>query len=433
MAPVTNLFDAYDVLDPQPIDFATQAHYYVEPPPKVHDYQTRSPGPIDKIKRALRTTIPTKVFLAGHVGAGKSTQLRKLVTEPFITEKFFVVSIQLETSELPFLDTPQLLFHIARELYERAKSLQINDLDKTVKKYLTVIDRQLFGPDGLSVEAGTTSLEINAWFIKLRQDLKGSERARRQLRDFGETQRTVLQDLLSDLTVRIEMELLQANKPSSLLVVIDDLDKIRSEEQQKELFQVNLGALLSHRFRAIVTLPTAVSFDPSRRELLQTVEHLYPERVLQKAGQSFDPMKAFVDDSLGFFQDLLYKRVDRSLFVDDAVKWAVAYSGGVVRDYFRLLKEAAAIAEQLGQPTVDVAAMKSAIREQRLNWTRTLDHEDYLALLTVHQTHDRADSDRHRRLLDLGLILECYNDETWYEAHPILWASLEKRSHQSDS
>lgn len=428
MPPATLLTDAYDVLDPQPIDFATQADFYVEPPPRLHDDLTPSPNPMDRIRRALRTTWPAKVFLAGHVGAGKSTQLRRLASDPEIQQRFSVAMVRLETVELPFLDAAQLLFHMVRELYEHGRSLGALGDEAALRKHVAAMNEHLFGEQGLSPEGGTTSIELNLWLLKLRQDLKVSEKARKRFRDFGETHRTLLQDLLRDLSSTIELALQNTGRPSTLLMVIDDLDKVRAPEQQKDLFQTNLGALLAPRFRVIYTLPAAVSFDPSRRELHHAVEHLYPERVLDKARETYDPMKVFLDDAAPFFRDVLHRRVDAALFDDEAVRLAVAFSGGVVRDYFRLLKEATAIAEQLGQSRVDATALKSAVREERLRWTRTLDHEDYLALISVHHTHDRRDDERHRRLLDLGLLLECYNDDTWYEAHPLLWASLERRA-----
>lgn len=427
MAKANTLTDAYDVLDPQPIDFETQRDYYEEPPPRIHDDMTPSPNPMARIRRMLQTSRPAKVFVAGHVGAGKSTQLRKLASDSDVQKHFSVILVRLETVELPFLDSAQLLFHMARELYEHGKKLGALGDETSSRKHVEAMDKHLFGEKGLVPESGTTSFEINLWLVKLRQDLKVSEKARSRFRDFGETHRTLLQDFLRDLSTSIELSLHTSGKPSALLMVIDDLDKVRAIDQQRDLFQVNLGALLTLPFRVIYTLPAAVSFDPTRRELHYAVEHIYPERVLDKPRGSFQPMNRLLEESLSFFQNILWRRVEKSLFDSEAIRFAVAYSGGVARDYFRLLKEAAAIAEQLGYSQVDVASMKSAIREERLRWTRALDHEDYQALILTHRTHDRRDDERHRRLMDLGLLLECYNDDTWYEAHPLLWASLERR------
>jgi hypothetical protein len=432
MARATTLTEAYDVLDPQPIDFKTQADFYVEPPPREHDDGTFTPHPMARIRRALRTTTPAKVFLAGHVGAGKSTQLRHFAADPEIEAMFSVVLVRLETTELPFLDAAQLLFHMSRELYEHGKALGafgVDGAEKPWRRHLEALNAALYGKTGPSAAEGTIGIEVDLFLVKLREDLRVSETRRKQFREFGETHRTVLLDLLRDLSVAVETALLHGKGAKTLLMIIDDLDKVRAPERQKDLFQTDLGALFAPRFRVIYTLPAAVSFDPSRRELLQAVEHLYPERVLDKAPNGFDPMRAFLDSALPFFRDALHKRVEPSLVEEEAIKLATAYSGGVARDYFRLLKEASAIAEQLGQTKIDVPSARAAIREERLRWTRSLDHDDYTALLKVHRTHDRRDDDRHRRLLDLGLLLECYNDDTWYEAHPLLWGSLERRAH----
>ncbi|MFO0587175.1 MAG: hypothetical protein U0441_06545 [Polyangiaceae bacterium] len=427
MPRATNLNDAYDVLDPQPIDFTTQADFYVEPPPREHDDGERAPNPMTRIRKALQTTSAAKMFLAGHVGAGKSTQLRRLAADPSIEQRFSVVMVRLDMTDLPFLDPLQLLFHMAIGLYEHGKRLGLFKDDKPWRKHLERLDAALYGGTGLSATEGTVGLEIDLFLVKVREELRVSENRRREFRTFGETNRTVLIDLLRELSVEIETALL----PKTLLVIIDDLDKVRDAERQDDLFHKGVGTLFAPRFRVIYTLPVAVAFDPSRRELINAVEHLYPERVLEKSPDGFDPLHAFRDDALPFFRDAVHKRVEPDLVEEEAIRLATAFSGGVVRYVFFLLKEASAIAEMRGATKIDAKAVRSAVREERLRLTRGLTREDYDALLAAHQTHDRKDDARYQWLQDIGVLLECYNDDAWYEAHPILWDSLKRRAHDA--
>lgn len=424
MPRATNLSEAYDVLDPQPIDFTTQADFYVEPPPREHDDGEIAPNPMTRIRKALHTTGAAKMFLAGHVGAGKSTQLRRLAADPLIAQRFSVVMVRLDITDVPFLDPWQLLFHMAIALYEHGKRLDLLKDEKRLRAHVERLDAALYGGTGLSAKEGTVELTIDLFLVKLREELRVSENKRRAFREFGETNRSVLVDMLRDLSVEIETALL----PKTLLVVIDDLDKVRDAERQDDLFHKGVGALLAPRFRVIYTLPAAVSFDPSRRELVNAVEHLYPERVLDKAPDGFDPMHVFLDGTFPFFQDVVHKRLSPELIDDDAIRLATAFSGGVVRDFFSLLKEASGIAEMNGATRIEAKAVRSAVREERLRMTRGMTAEDYDALLTVHRTHKRRREDAMQRLMDIGLLLECYNDDAWYEAHPILWDSLKRHA-----
>jgi nucleoside-triphosphatase THEP1 len=60
----------------------------------------------------------TKVFLSGHVGSGKSTQINKLAASKRITDVFEVVVMRLESEEWDTIDGAQLQFRIAYALYD---------------------------------------------------------------------------------------------------------------------------------------------------------------------------------------------------------------------------------------------------------------------------------------------------------------------------
>lgn len=114
-----------------------------------------------------------------------------------------------------------------RALYEHGKSLGALADDAALRKHVAAMNQQLFGGQGLTSKEGTVGVEIDLLLLKVRQELKISESARKRFRDFGETHRTVLQDLLRDLSATIELQLQNTGRPSTLLMVIDDLDKVR--------------------------------------------------------------------------------------------------------------------------------------------------------------------------------------------------------------
>lgn len=306
------LQDALDVLDVRPLEFSSERPagsgdpaFYAEPPPRDHD-GPRSPGPMESIRDQLLTQArPTKVFLSGHVGSGKSTEINRLATDPDIQNAFTVVLLRLEAQLAPFLDTAQLLFLMAGAVFERARAAQLLGEGGRWRELLLDLNAELFGEKGLQTKEGGVSAEIDLVFIKIREELKLSERRRRQFRDFGETQRTLLQDLLKELTLDIEMHLAEQGRHDSILVLIDDLDKVRGPEEQRDIFDINLASLLAPPFRILYTVPTGVAFGPKRTDVRQSLEHLYPVRVIDKSPDGRNPERAYITGSDEFSAGLL--------------------------------------------------------------------------------------------------------------------------------
>lgn len=428
------LIDAQNVLELEPLNFlggtesdlASDPAFYVQPPPLDEgDDGLPGPGPAESIRdQLLQHARPLKLFFSGHVGSGKSTQINKLAADKQLQDAFSIILLRIEGGQAPFLDAAQLLFLIAGVIFQFGLDQKLLTENAKWKRILLELDTQIYGPTGTVAKDGALAAEFNLLLVKLRADLKVNEHSRRQFRELGETKQNLLIDLLKALTLDIENSLVAQSRHHSLLLLIDDLDKVRTPEQQKDIFNTNLSSLLALPFRVLLTVPTGVVFGPNRVEVRRALEHLYPLRVLVKAPQSYDPERAFIPDSDTFFSKALHQRVEPGLFEDEAVRLATIYSGGVLRDFFRLLHTAVRVARNNGLDVVDRRALRAAIRDERRRESAGLLAPDYAALLAIHQTHAMA-KDEDRRYLDESRVLECYNDKTWYEVSPLLWKLLE--------
>jgi len=433
VARAQTLDEALNLLDVVPLDFlgapqspASNPEFYTELPPLDHEELPGS-GPAERLRRSLLgRRSQMKVFLAGHVGSGKSTQINRLAADPAIQDAFTVILLRLEPQLAPFLDTGQLLFLIAGEIFKLGVEKGLLSEDERWKKILHELDAKLYGDAGIVAREGSLSAEYNLLFVKVRQELQLSEHRRRQFRQLGETQQTLFIDLLNALTLDIETRLTEQGSHRSLLVLIDDLDKVRGVEQQKDIFDTNFAALQQLPFRVLYTVPTGVALGPNRQELRRTIEHLYPVRVLDKAPLGFEPEKAFIPGSDAFFRSALHHRVEPGIIDDEAIRMAAIYSGGVLRDFFRLLRSAADLAQYHQLDQVDARALRAAVRDARLRESAGLLRPDMQALLAVHEHHD-LEREEDRRYLDEGRVLECYNDRVWYEVNPLLWSIIRPR------
>jgi hypothetical protein len=273
MPTAQTLSEAIDVLTPEPLDEAHNDWYVGNP--------TTTPGghvvhPLGMLRASLlRSRDAERLFLSGHIGAGKSTELKRLLRDPAIRRRYFVVDFRLADEEIPEVTSTHLLFIIAAELYQRADA---QDLLKRGRKrweaILKRIDERFFGQKGVSRE-GSVDLKFNLLFMELRQQLKLVDSKRKEFRSFAESETTILVDLINALAEDIQLALLEQSLPERVLVVIDDIDKIRSALQIDDIFNKNLALLRAPRIPVLMTLPADITFrrpdDGSRLE-----HHAYP-------------------------------------------------------------------------------------------------------------------------------------------------------------
>lgn len=435
MPRATTLEEATRLLDPRPLDFS-EAHpqgseeasdpaFYAPPPGEKRPDGFRFPAAVDRLrKRLLSGTSSTKLFLCGHVGSGKSTELSRLIADREIRQRFSVVDLRFEEQEWAVLDASQVLFRVAAQLFDAHKERLARDTRWT--KVLKSLNERVFEPMSVQIKEGATSVEVNALFLKFRTDLKLSAGVRKQFRDYGETKQSVLQDLIKDLVDDIENALTAEDDPNELLLVVDDLDKLRTADQHKDIFDTNLSALLAPPLRVLYTVPTAVRFaDDVRAEIRQNAQDLFPVRVLRKAPDEWKPEEAYTAERIDFFEALVARRIEPGLIEPDAIRLAAIYSGGVLRDFFRLLREGVLLTMYNEMSVLDGVVMRYAVEEERRHESIGLYAPDYDALVHVHRFNALPGA-ADRRYLALSRVIECFNGSVWFEANPVLWPVLEE-------
>ena len=363
------------------------------------------------------------IFLSGHVGSGKSTELARLTAEPTTLEQFFVVDFRFEESEWAHIDSRQVLFRMAAAIYEKGHSEKRLDPKAHWEKHLRDLDRVLYGDSGISVKEVGTTVEWNFFFAKLRQELKFSENRRKRFRDFGETELTMLRELVAELASDLQNQLAAHQEPARLLVVVDDLDKVRNEAQQAELFDTNLSVLLSSEFTTLMTLPASVLFRGTGAAIRQRVTHLRPIGVL-KQSHAKRPEDAAVTACFEWFRAVVAARVEPGLFTQKAVDAAALHSGGVARDFIHLLRQAALSAIVDGLDKVDADVMATAINKSSVEMSYGLYPNDLVALTGVRKRHDLPDKGTST-YLDRSLVLEYNGEKLWFEVNPLLWKKLD--------
>ncbi|EYF01519.1 hypothetical protein [Chondromyces apiculatus] len=426
MGLAASLNEAIDVLQPEPIE--PDSPWYVRP--EVLAHSGRKLAPLAELRaQLLNSRDSDRYLLSGHLGSGKSTELKRLLADPEIQKRFYVVQFAVEPTALPSLTSHHLLFLIASELYRRASSTEALTAFDKKDRWLDLLQRMntaLYGPDAQVARSGKFGLEFDLFFVKLRQELNVDEARRKEFRNFAETQGSVLVDLIDALVDDLRTALGHAGLPARVLVAVDDLEKVQHEAQLREMFDTNLGAFLAPQVPLLVTVPPSITFGGSSTPLGRKVIHLRPVQVLKKEAAK-DPLGAADPHGIDLLRRVLAARVEPQLFEPGVVDEAAVYSGGVLREFFYLLRTAAIQASYLyGQDTVDAVTFEDVLVEERNKLARTLYPADREALREIHATHALSNPDQ-LDYMRRSVVLEYNHDAIWFDVAPLLWQWLDRK------
>lgn len=422
--PARNLDEAYQALDLKPL--GANDPLYIQTTIPVG--KNRSLPPLARLKGQLLKSAPQdRFFLSGHIGSGKSTELKRLLGDPEILRRFYAIDFDIEPQHRPSLSSYELLFMMAAQLYARVSA------DKTLVKFdkserwlgiLQRLDAALYGATGVVAKGGKFGLAFDLWFVKLSQELAVEQGRRREFRQFAETQGSVLVELIDALVDDISTALVNADLPHRVLIVVDDLEKLKSQEQFTEIFDTNLGALLAPSVPMLLTVPPSITFGGPSSTLGSKVNHLRPIQVLKKTNAT-DPMTAEDPSGVATMRSIFEARVGPGVIDPEVVREAAVYSGGVLRDFFNLLRFAIIQAQLYKQDMVDQIAWEDTLTEEKTRFIATLYPKDKEILRAIREEHAIADFsqlDYARR----SVVIEHNHDGIWWEAAPMTWEWLNK-------
>lgn len=329
ITPATTLLEVWKVFEPTLVVDPTSEFYVTRTDPK-----------LQKLNFDLRQSeTDLHVFLCGHRGSGKTTELNRLCLDRELLDKYraLFLSAQDFGSEVVHLTHDALMVEIGLALAKQdevpdAYADELNDWGKEVVT-------SFVHDQSIKAEVGARA---NAWLAFFRAQLGSRREWQREERLKLEPR---IQDLIGILN-RMAQEL--RNKTGKkLLVVIDDLEKGESDahkEMHGRLFEQSYETLVKPRFSIIYTLPIwfrslAGSRIP-RDELYDfSAIHLY-ER--QHKTATCPPLEK---DQEGYrlLRDFVEKRLQNpsAVFGDGVLDELLRIGGGLFRETARAIHEAA--------------------------------------------------------------------------------------------
>jgi len=375
------------------------------------------------IRDARRHTYRTVLF-SGHVGSGKTTELRWLTRE-LKKEKegrcFHVLWVDaLEYLDINSVQLPEFLVAVFNAMVDDPLLRPMVGLSTTAKKFWSSV-RAWLKPIGVELEA-----EIPLGVAKLKARVKTEFELQRKMRETLRERVTELMSDLSDLLIDLRAGLAKQGV-DDLVIIADNLEKIvfaeldhQGAKNTHDLFFIEqLPIVQQLGAHIILTVPVSLHFAHARlrQVFLNPTVKVLPMVPVHQLGK---PTAVHVE-GVKVLKALLAARVDTAiLFADDAAfTRAIELSGGVIRDLFRIVLESLSLKPAMGLTVADV---EDGVKDIVSSYERMLQGKGYLPGL-----HEIAacscfpvgfDEAARNALLHSMVVLE-YNGVTWYDVHPL--------------
>jgi hypothetical protein len=380
-------------------------------------------------------------LFTGHIGCGKSTELRKLQYD-LEQQNYHVV--YLDSSEdlvMTDVDISDLLLTVARQVN---KSLADNNIhldpigfQGVLNKAWTILQSEV----DLSGEAkipgvGTVSAKtsgdaaIDFGLGKLSAKLRSSPDARARLRQHLEPQTDNLIELINQELLQPATQALQAQGKQGLVVIIDSLDRLENtqDRNQAEYIFVTRGEKLRQFACHIVyTLPLVLTFSNSigpLRDRFGSDPKVLPMVCIQNRNGIRH------EDSIALLRQMILARAfphlsppDREPLLSEIFDEAgtcdrlCTISGGHIRNLLVLLYGCL----QKQDPPITRDTLEDVIMIQRDSLIRAIHANEWDLLRQVNDQKAVIGEDSYQTLLRSLFVFE-YRDEqgSWFGLNPIL-------------
>ena len=365
---------------------------------------------------------PTKkhVLFFGHIGCGKSTELRRYAHELAGPQRFYVVhcdiSTELDRNNLQYAD---VLMALAQTLLQRLHADQIAfsaatllPLERWFTEHVLTEERQK--ELSLKLETGASAAGgiplLISLFAKFTTAFKANTTYKESFRRAVRNNFTQFAQAFNPFLGAAEHALTTANKGRRVLFLVDGTDKLSSEDC-RQFFVADASQLLEIQALLVYTAPLSMKYEGAFPAQLDADLVLPMIKLEDIDGKRFEA-------GWEAMHKLVLLRADRGLFADGAaVDALVENSGGHPRELLRLLKMCCELLDGL---TIDTAVVSKAVRLLASDYNRFLVAEDYKLLVAEDRSRQAAETQRRAHKLLNNLALLEYNDGSWRRSHPVV-------------
>ncbi len=358
----------------------------------------RDPGVIEDLFAQLEADENAKALLAGHIGVGKSTELLHLAKK--MSGQRFVLHCPVSQAlgMVHTLDVFSLLMIILQTAI-KAWLERLGEFPSGLRERLAahIGDYLLKQGDEYDLNSKTTDTEISDLYagslknisllpISVRQKLAVDSN------DTAKTCSTVLKQLAD-----------AAKMP--VLLIIDDLDKVRDEPSQMDMFLDRVRTWASLPCGIVATIPLEAMYSPRGREL----DDFWGEASML----NFLPVPVSdgdADEPTDFYYKVLQSADAAHLFDKRQYLKLALISGGSPRSFVNSCVDCVKNAIETNSSTIKDSHIRTYALQNMYKWQEWLNEKDYEALIIVMDSEgSNLGKPEALRLFGDGILLENYD------------------------
>jgi DNA polymerase III delta prime subunit len=373
-------------------------------------------------------------FVAGQSGTGKTTALNFFKTETL--EKYYHIKYInmrdfLDLSDVDIIDF-LLAFAFAlakntaieKNYYEKLVELQKKHKGELLETVEQVSDRK----KGLDIKSEASAGGGFLNFVKLKAgffaNYKLDSNYRKTTRHVFRLTKPFLSKLVNEVIDNYVEKIAGGKK---LLVIIDDLDKMRKVEQINSIFIENRNYIFNLSCKKILSIPMYLAKMPeisnySQYPICQFILRLKPNPFNGEAGKE---EKEKIAANRQMLQRVVKNRVQKNvtLIEDEALEEAIDNSGGIIRQLIRIVYVAAVNVRTLAGTKISPDDIKEALSSLRNNMAGTIISTDKINMLYTILDKNVPLSETSTEFIELlqsNNVVAYENGEPWYEVNPII-------------
>lgn len=420
MEPAQNLREAYQAADPRPLPSGDD--YFVDLT------KARASDATGRMKLMIENCADAKcasIAFSGHRGSGKSTELHRL--EKDLSTSCFTLYLAvddfLDASDVEYTD---LFLLISRRLIEKLIEEKVTistTLLKAVEGWFQTITKETEATVKLSagisteVKAGVELPFIARLLAKLTADIKAGSSSKISTR-------AELDHYFSGLLVNTNLlfneasrALHQAGKPSKILMLVDNLDRMPPKKSEELIFGHG-SQLQDLNCHTVFTVSIEMFYSPRNIAVVFPLSEMLPNVKLRESKSNPKPY----DSGITALRQIIAKRWNLSQLLADLsiTEEIIRLSGGSVTQLIALMREAVLSAQGRSLSVVDAEAVQEAAISVQQDFERSLFPEDYALLAKTAASHTILRTAEYLRLLWTRAILEYNGDEIWHNVNPLI-------------
>ena len=374
---------------------------------------------------------PTTQLFTGHVGSGKSTELRRL-EKRLRQENFHVVYFQSDQDlEMGNVEVTNVLLAIARRVSASLEEVGI----RLRPNYFQNLMQELAGI--MRSPVSVSDVSFSAGIASITAEVKESADLRSQLQQYLEPRTRSIIEAVNDELLTPGIRALQNKGKRGLAVIVDNLDRMDNtpkydQRLPSEYLFISRGEQL-RRFvcHFVYTIPLELAFSDDLGQLIMRfgdrpkVLPMVPVRT--RNGSLYEPglillrqmvmSRAFPDLSKAERLAHITKVFDAA----ETLERLCIISGGHMRNVIRLMFSCL----QKEDPPFQRSTLEAVIRNERDDLTGPLDDGEWDLLIKALQVGIQGDKDFNTLIRKLYLFEYRAPDERWFSINPVL-AETEK-------